>query len=555
MEEQDHDSYEFAFTWTIEDFIMWSPFLGVLRSPRFVLNSLPDIRWYIELNFSQLQESYIAFLSLGRSSFIPSPCTVTCEVQALDRDETLIYESKEPFVLFPYALKFDGVCRIEGHRLMSLASNILIIKCILKAVWQKDYEELLPQISYETGLLTDVVLHAGGAVFRVHKAMLWARWPKLAELFDTKASSELFLDMKANVLETVLQFIYTGKVDFNSPELLGELYEAAARYGISGLNPVIILEQKARTRVYVLKTSFKWPIKNFSSLPINTELRSHLFTVGKLKSCRFYLTLHILEDVMHNRMFSISLCKIREENFKPIFVKSKISFDESSFQSEYFFHSHGIWKCAEFLRNISKGLENVLLLKCEFKISDCSHSSEIVESSCAFASSLSYHHFSANLSSLYESGTLSDITIAVGSRTLSAHKFILCSRSVVFSRMFQTELRESNDNTLHITDVSPDVMNDMLAYIYSGSFERTLRAILQRPVDPFCEMEKLYSASFKYDVPALKKKCSSYLKSRLTPWNACTVFQLALSHSDDELYKCVLEYTTSHAEDVFSTDK
>ncbi|XP_035225094.1 speckle-type POZ protein B-like [Stegodyphus dumicola] len=382
-------------------------------------------------------------------------------------------------------------------------------------------------------------------LFSKYKAILWARWPKLIKELNRKTTQEINFDIPSNVLECMIKYVYAGEAELVGYELFEELSTAAVRYGLPNLSSIPNVSKKCRTRINVMQISFEWPVHNFSNLSVNTILYN-VFIVEILKPCRWCLQLHIRENDKKDRIFEICIVRPNDFEAKPIFVKSKISFDVTNcFENDHLFEKDKKWKCAEFSPTISKGSQDVLLLKCEFKFSDCSHSSETLETSCGVLSSIKCNYFSNSLLKLYKSGNFSDVTLVVASKTLSAHKFILCARSSVFSRMFGDENTNSENSKIEITDVDPDAMDEMLEYMYSGRLEKPLdeRAIY------------LYAAAFKYNVFAFKEECSAFLKSSLSAKNVCKVFQLAHSHSDDDLYKSTLKYFSEHAKDIFSTDE
>lgn len=45
---------------------------------------------------------------------------------------------------------------------------------------------------------------------------------------------------------------------------------------------------------------------------------------------------------------------------------------------------------------------------------------------------------------------------------------LLTARSPVFSAMFEHEMEERKQNRVAITDIEPDVMREMLTFIYTG---------------------------------------------------------------------------------------
>ncbi|KFM68820.1 Speckle-type POZ protein B, partial [Stegodyphus mimosarum] len=538
---------EFTFTWVIENFSMCHRSKGeCLVSPLFTLNSLPGMKWLMRMYpKSASDEDYIA-VYVARNDDISEVCSVNYFIQGLDCDERLIFSRNVSLSIFRKNECSGRSCFFKRKLLFrSLIKDILIIKCSLKPVLQTNALEIMSQISYKNGLFTDVVLHTHDTVFNVHKAILWARWPKLIKELNKKTTQEINFDIPSNVLESMIKYIYTGKTDFLGYELFEKLSTAAVTYGLPNLSSIPSISKKCRTRINVVQISFEWPVENFSNLSINTILYN-VFIVEMPKPCRWCLQLYIRESDKKERIFEIFIVRPNDFESKPIFMKSKISFDVTNcFENDHLFEKDKKWKCAEFLPNISKDPQEALLLKCEFKFSDCSHSSETLEISCGFASSIKCHYFSNSLLKLYKSGQYSDVNLAVASKTLSAHKFILCARSSVFSGMFEKENANSPNRRIEITDVDPDVMDEMLEYMYSGR--------LEKPLDE--RVVHLYAAADKYNVFAFKQECSAFLKSNLSAKNVCKVFQLAHNHSDDDLYKYTLKYFSVHAQDIFSTDE
>ncbi|KFM68117.1 Speckle-type POZ protein, partial [Stegodyphus mimosarum] len=111
--------------------------------------------------------------------------------------------------------------------------------------------------------------------------------------------------------------------------------------------------------------------------------------------------------------------------------------------------------------------------------------------------------------------------------------------------MFETEMRESKNSIVEISDMDPDVIDEMLLFMYSGETGKPLEETGTR----------LYTLADKYDIPVLKQKCSSFLKSSLTVSNVCEVVQLADLHSDEELCESSIEFIWLHAKDVFATNE
>ena len=91
---------------------------------------------------------------------------------------------------------------------------------------------------------------------------------------------------------------------------------------------------------------------------------------------------------------------------------------------------------------------------------------------------VSKHTLKDDMASLMQDGASSDVTLVAGRKELKAHKLILSARSPVFARMFQHNTRESITNTVTITDITAEVLEAMLQFIYTDDC-----AILQKSAD------------------------------------------------------------------------
>ena len=73
-----------------------------------------------------------------------------------------------------------------------------------------------------------------------------------------------------------------------------------------------------------------------------------------------------------------------------------------------------------------------------------------------------------DLQSLLENGTESDVVFVVDGKEFQLHKAILSARSKVFAAMFESDLQEAKEGRAKIPDVSAEVFEQLLRYIYSG---------------------------------------------------------------------------------------
>ncbi|XP_035216425.1 speckle-type POZ protein B-like [Stegodyphus dumicola] len=533
-----HEGVKFTFTWIIENFSMCHQSMGqFFDSPLFAFISLPGMEWSIRLYPNGKLSNNSIVVCLVRADDFSEECSVKFSMQ-IDCNEQVLFRVTDVTKIFNVKTVWESENFLKNDSfLLYLTNDILVIKCTLQPMCQHSEEDVFPPLSYENGIFTDVVLRAEDTSFKVHKAVLWARWPKLAEKLDEKDTSEQVLDIQPNVLAAIIEYIYTGSINFSPSESL-EFYQATEKYKIRCQNSLPFIAQKVKTRINAEKISFQWPIENFFSLPGNTDLYSYVFAVRSVSSCKWNLKLHILSC---QGVFEIFLCKADDNECPPIFVRSKVSLHGVTAHNEHLFEMDKNWRLAQKYKIMS----NSVLLECEFKFSNCHYSSEILESSCKFISSTKCPYYTSNFRSMYKSGKLSDVNIVVGSDYFPAHKFILCARSSVFSRMFHSEMSESTSSSVVISDVEPDIMDELLLFMYSGKLEKPLEETAML----------LYSAADKYDVPALKKMCSLFLKFNFHIRNICSVLQLADMHSDSDLYLSALQFFSIHAREIFLTDE
>lgn len=93
-----------------------------------------------------------------------------------------------------------------------------------------------------------------------------------------------------------------------------------------------------------------------------------------------------------------------------------------------------------------------------------------------------------------------DVKVICGDRVFKCHQFMLAARSPVFRAMFQNDMTEASSKKVEIKDLSPDVVEDMLLFIYSGNTPN----LSQAPGE-------LLAAAEKYQLDQLKALCEERL--------------------------------------------
>jgi len=133
--------------------------------------------------------------------------------------------------------------------------------------------------------------------------------------------------------------------------------------------------------------------------------------------------------------------------------------------------------------------------------------------------------------------------INCGDQVFYCHKFMLSARSPVFQAMFQSGLAENRAGSVEIGDINPNVMIEMLRYIYSGC---TLA------VEIFGR--ELLACADKYQLDKLKNCCEEYLSGTLNVENCIDLLLLGDLNQAKSLKKAALEFFTKNVRSSGSGD-
>ncbi|KAF8773686.1 Speckle-type POZ protein-like A like protein [Argiope bruennichi] len=137
-----------------------------------------------------------------------------------------------------------------------------------------------------------------------------------------------------------------------------------------------------------------------------------------------------------------------------------------------------------------------------------------------------------------------DVNLNCGTVSLPAHKSILSARSPVFAAMFTSQMKENRENKVSITDISPNVLKNMLIYIYTG---KTGELSVQSAGD-------LLFAADKYELLDLKKVCCFHLKSHLSVENVLNTLVLGYLH-DADLKAFAMDFICNYCEEFQTLEK
>ena len=120
-----------------------------------------------------------------------------------------------------------------------------------------------------------------------------------------------------------------------------------------------------------------------------------------------------------------------------------------------------------------------------------------------------------------------------------AHKDVLVARSPVLAKMFEHNLQESTTSSITVSDIEPEVLKEVLAYIYTNQVPRvsTMASSL------------LYAAE-KYELDGLKVRCEQFLSYNLQVSNAVQTLQLAQTYNASQLKENALRFIVEYIDEV-----
>lgn len=145
---------------------------------------------------------------------------------------------------------------------------------------------------------------------------------------------------------------------------------------------------------------------------------------------------------------------------------------------------------------------------------------------------------------LYQNKKFCDVTIQTKNSSFPVHKNVLCARSLVFSAMFDADLKERRSGIIEILDLTDDTIQRMLMFMYSDTVKDL----------EWDSAMKLYFAANKYDIVHLRNQCAMFLKSNMNVSNVTDILVLADQHQDEDLKSASYDFILENDLTVFSSD-
>jgi len=311
------------------------------------------------------------------------------------------------------------------------------------------------------------------------------------------------------------------------------------------------------TQVKVVKFSYMWTINNFSFCreEMGEVLKSSTFSAGandKLKWClrvnpkgldeesKDYLSLYLL-------LVSCNKSEVRAKFKFSILNTKREETKAMESQRAYRFVQGKDWGFKKFIRrdflmDDSNGLlpDDRLTIFCE--VSVVGETVNVTGQSSVTPVKVPGCRLSDDLGLLFDRSAFSDVTLVVADRQFHVHKALLAARSPVFSAMFEHDMEERKLNRVEITDVDPEVVAEMLRFIYTGRSPNLTKMA-----------DELLAAADKYALERLKVMCEEALCVNLNVDNVSDILALADLHCAEQLRTHAIDFINSHATDVMET--
>ena len=152
------------------------------------------------------------------------------------------------------------------------------------------------------------------------------------------------------------------------------------------------------------------------------------------------------------------------------------------------------------------------------------------------------NHLLRRMSNLLKTREMADVTFIVKGQEIRAHHLIVTSASSVIAAMLEPEkFKEGTSKTVVIDDEEPEVFNQLLQYIYTGTFQ-----VKENESIP----ELLFLAADKYLLHGLKNACERIIISKLSLENVFYFLVIAHLYSAPNLLDASLEFLVVRKNEV-----
>ncbi|KAJ6654777.1 hypothetical protein lerEdw1_006564 [Lerista edwardsae] len=139
------------------------------------------------------------------------------------------------------------------------------------------------------------------------------------------------------------------------------------------------------------------------------------------------------------------------------------------------------------------------------------------------------------LQSFREQNIFFDFKIVVKDEIIPCHRCVLAACSDFFRAMFEVNMKERDDGSVTISNLSPKEVKAFLDYAYTGSTEITNDNV-----------EMFFQLSSFLQVSVLSKACSDFLIKNIDLVNCLQLLSISESYGSPQLFDHTLEYARHH---------
>jgi speckle-type POZ protein len=304
------------------------------------------------------------------------------------------------------------------------------------------------------------------------------------------------------------------------------------------------------TTVEVVNRKIDWKVENFFAITwmnVGDRITSPAFNVGDQ-----VLSLHLFSNGFseeHKDYLGLYVSlKGPCEQLNGI-VKFKMTGQALKFSVTYemnhgipFSNDHLVGSPRFASRNVDFNMsheivDHIVTISCEIALLRGVHdkrSSEITFDTCM--------SMATDFDGMWNENDLTDVIIRCKNKEFKCHKVILAARSPVFKAMFTRDTLEAKSSLVTIEDVNPDVLNEFLKFVYSGSVKN---------MESFAT-ELIVNAD-KYIVPSLINMCAAHLEENINEENGCRVLLLGAMLGIGVLRDFAIEFIVRNGVDKFIT--
>jgi len=335
----------------------------------------------------------------------------------------------------------------------------------------------------------------------------------------------------------------------------------------SPICPPIDSESWCRTKTSEdVKHTFAWTIERFSdrqeangsflwssrfsirdSDDQLTQWKLKLYPKGDTPDAAGYLSVYLSNqtDMPVKARYEFTILdnsKIRQNKVKSQFTEFRSRPDSWGFRkfvsAEYLRNRGAMWLPDDSLTIVC----DVSIVGQEKILSGCKFPDETSKNLNKSRKDKCYKQLSQDLEQSFHSEEFADCKVVCRDREFNCHMFMLSSRSAVFRAMFSNKMEEATTRKCEIKDLSPEVVEDMLEFIYTGNIPNLSQGA-----------GELLGAAEKYQLDQLKNMCEDKLCSTTNIDNAVANLVLGDMFQAHHLKKMALSFVVKNMSTVVRT--